>query len=145
MMRHGRHLRLGRDLAVFLLLVILSAGIMAVERLDDNGIIAGRIAKIFTPFENLSAAVMDLSFIRKENRFLRAKLMDAARDNSLLREQARETPRLRGLLDFRAAYPDTLLACRVVRELDTRSAVGRSTGPQLIQGGQDGAGVLARR
>jgi rod shape-determining protein MreC len=123
-MRHGGHLRLGRDVAVFILLVILSAGIMALDRLGDNDVIAGQIAKIFIPFESLSSTVMNLSYIRKENRLLRAKVMDVARENTLLREQTREIERLRDLLDFEAAYPGTLCTCRVVRELGPRTGGG---------------------
>ncbi len=124
MMRHGRHLRLGRDVAVFILLVILSGGIMALDRLGDNNVIAGQIAKIFIPFESLSSTVMNLSYIRKENRLLRAKVMDVARENTLLREQTREIERLRDLLSFEAAYPGTLCTCRVVRELGQRMGGG---------------------
>ena len=123
-MRHGRNLRLGRDVAVFILLVILSAGIMALDRLGDNNVIAGQIAKIFIPFESLSSTVMNLSFIRKENRLLRAKVVDVARENATLREQAREIERLRNLLNFEAAHPGTLCACRVVRELGQRMGGG---------------------
>lgn len=123
-MKHGRHLRLGRDVAVFSLLVVLSAGIMVLERLGDNNVIAGQIAKIFTPFERLSSTVMNLSLIRKENRLLRAKVMDVARENTILREEAREIERLRDLLSFKAAHPGTLIACRVVRELGQRMGGG---------------------
>jgi len=123
-MRHGRHLQFGRDVAVFVLLAVLSAAIMAVERLDDNGVVAGSIARIFIPFENLSSTVMNLSYIRKENRLLRAKLMDAARQNNLLREQVRDIRRLQGLLDFKTAHPGTLVTCRVVRQLGQRMGGG---------------------
>jgi rod shape-determining protein MreC len=124
LIRHGRHLRLGRDVAIFVLLVVLSAGIMTLERLAGNNPIGGQVARIFIPFERLSSAVMNLSLIRKENRLLRAKVMDVARENALLREQARENERLRNLLDFEAAYPGTLCACRVVRELGQRMGGG---------------------
>lgn len=123
-MKHGWHLRLGRDVALLVFLVILSAGIMALDRSSDSNTIAGQIAKIFTPFESLSSTVMNLSFIRKENRLLRARLIGEARENDLLREQAQETGRLRALLDFKAAYPGTLCACRVVRELGHRMGGG---------------------
>jgi rod shape-determining protein MreC len=123
-MRHGRHLRLGRDIAALILLVILSGGIMALDRSGDNGTISGQIAKIFTPLENLSRTVMNLSYIRKENRLLRAKLMEEARENYLLREQAQEVERLRALVGFKEAYPGSLCACRVVRELGQRMGGG---------------------
>jgi rod shape-determining protein MreC len=123
-MGQDRHLKLGRDLAVFVLLIVLSAGIMAIERLDDDGVIAGRIAKIFTPFENLSSTVMNLSFIRKENQLLRAKVVAVARENALLREQAGEIGRLYDLLSFKADYPGTLVACRVVRGMGQRMGGG---------------------
>jgi rod shape-determining protein MreC len=123
-MRHGRHLRVERDVAVFILLALLSVGIMVLERLGDNNVVAGQIARIFIPFESLSSTVMNLSFISKENRLLRAKLMDVARENTLLREEARENRRLRELLDFKEAYPGTLVACMVVRELGQRMGGG---------------------
>jgi rod shape-determining protein MreC len=123
-MRHGGHLRLERDVAVFVLLAVLSAGIMVLERMGDDNVIAGQIAKIFIPFENLSSTVMNLSFIRKENRLLRAKVMDLARENARLREETREIGRLRDLMDFEAALPGTLCACRVVRELGQRMGGG---------------------
>jgi rod shape-determining protein MreC len=67
---------------------------------------------------------MNLSFIRKENRLLRARLVDEARENDLLREQVREIGRLRTLLAFKTAYPGSLCACRVVRELGQRMGGG---------------------
>jgi rod shape-determining protein MreC len=123
-MRHGRYLRLGPDVAVLVLLVILSAGIMALDRSSDSNAFAGQLARVFTPLENLSSTVMDISFVRKENRLLRAKLMDEARENDMLRGEAEENARLRVLLDFKAAYPGSLCACRVVRELGQRMGGG---------------------
>lgn len=123
-MKHGRHLQLGRDVAVLVLLVILSAAIMVLDRSSDSSTIVGRIVKIFTPLENLSSTVMNLSFIRKENRLLRASLIEEARENDLLRSQAAEITRLRDLLDFKTARPGTLCACRVVRELGQRMGGG---------------------
>jgi rod shape-determining protein MreC len=97
---------------------------MAVERLDDESVIAGRIAKIFIPFESLSSTVMNLSYIHKENRLLRSKLMDIALENAELREHVGAVRRLQDLLNFRAAYRDTLVPCRVVRELGQRMGGG---------------------
>jgi rod shape-determining protein MreC len=123
-MRHGQHRQLGRDVAVLVVLVVLSAGIMALDRTGLSNPVAGQVARVFTPFESLSSTVMDLSYIRKENRLLRARLMDEARENDLLREESGEIQRLRGLLEFQEAYPGTLCACRVVRELGRRMGGG---------------------
>jgi rod shape-determining protein MreC len=123
-MKHGKHGRLGRDVIVLAALVVLSAGIMALDRTSRDNRIAGQVAKIFSPFESLSSAVMDVSYIHKENRLLRARLMDEAMQNDMLREEARETVRLRELLGFQEAYPGTLCACRVVRELGLRMGGG---------------------
>jgi rod shape-determining protein MreC len=124
LMKYGRHRRLGRDVVVLVVLMILSAGIMALDRSSLSNEFAGQIAKIFTPFENLSSTVMDLSYIRKENRLLRARLMDEARENDLLRREAVEAQRMRELLEFKTAYPATLCVCRVVRELGRRVGGG---------------------
>jgi rod shape-determining protein MreC len=123
-MKHRRRPRLARDVAVLVVLLILSAGIMVQDRSAHSNPILGRINMIFTPFESLSSSVMNLSFIHKENRLLRAKLMEEARENDLYREAAREAERLHELLDFRTAYPGTLCACRVVRELGMRMGGG---------------------
>jgi rod shape-determining protein MreC len=123
-MKRRRYPQLGRDVAVFVILVILSAGIMTLDRSRYSGALAGQVAEVFTPFERLSSTVMDLSYIRKENRLLRAKLMDEARENELLREAALETGRLRSMLAFKSAHPGTLCACRVVRELGQRMGGG---------------------
>lgn len=123
-MKRGRRPRLAPDVVVLVIMVILSAGIMVLDRSTYSNPILGRVNMIFTPFESLSSSVMNLSFIRKENRLLRAKLMEEARENGLRMEAAREAERLRELLSFRAAHPGTLCACRVVRELGIRMGGG---------------------
>jgi rod shape-determining protein MreC len=123
-MKNRRHPRVGSDVGMLLVLVILSAGIMALDRSGPENAVAGQVSRIFTPFEKLSNTIMDLAFIRKENGFLRARLMEEARENDLLRVQVHEDARLRRLLDFKAAYPGTLCACRVVRELGQRMGGG---------------------
>jgi rod shape-determining protein MreC len=123
-MKHGRQLRVGRDVLVFGVLVILSGGIMASDRFGDGNALAGRIARLFIPFEGISSTVMNVSFTRQENRLLRAKVMNASRESALIREQAQEARRLRALLEFKTAHPGSLVACRVVRELGQRMGGG---------------------
>lgn len=123
-MRHAWYLPIQSDVGVFLLLVVLSVGIMAVDRLDEELSVTGRLAALFVPFEGLSFRLMDLSFIQKENRILRAKLMDVSRENTLLREQADEAARLRTLVDFSTSHPGTLCCARVIGEPGERMGGG---------------------
>jgi rod shape-determining protein MreC len=123
-MRHAWQLPIQSDVGVFLLLVVLSVGIMAVDRLDEDHSITGRLATVFVPFESLSFRLMDLSFIHKENRILRAKLVDASRENALLREQVHEAVRLRTLVDFSTSHPGTLCCARVIGEPGERMGGG---------------------
>ncbi|MFH1312934.1 MAG: rod shape-determining protein MreC [Candidatus Eisenbacteria bacterium] len=123
-MRHVLRLPVKSDVGIFLLLVILSVGIMAVDRLNEDSPLTGRLAALFVPFESLSYRLMDFSFIQKENHILRAKLMDVSRENALLQEQASEAERLRGLVDFRTSHPGTLCCARVIGEPGERMGGG---------------------
>jgi rod shape-determining protein MreC len=123
-MRHGWQLSLGRDVAAFILLVILSLGIMALDRLGEEFHVSGQLARVFFPFQNLASALVRISFIYRENHFLRAQLTELSSQNALLREQVHELPRLRALLDFSQLHPDTLECSRVVMQVDERMGGG---------------------
>jgi rod shape-determining protein MreC len=112
------------DAGIFLILVSISIGIMALDRLDESHSLTGRLAAPFVPFQYLSFHLMDLSFIREENRILRAKLMDVSQENALLNEQIHEAMRLRTLVDFSATYPGTLSCGRVIGEPGERMGGG---------------------
>jgi rod shape-determining protein MreC len=109
---------------MFLVLVALSVVIMAVDRLDEDSSLTGRLAAVFVPFESLSYRLMDLSFVHTENQILRAKLIDVSRENALLKEQAGEAARLRSLVDFRDSHPGTLSCARVIGEPGERMGGG---------------------
>jgi rod shape-determining protein MreC len=123
-MRHAWYLPIQSDVGVFLLLVILSVGIMAVDRLDEDLSLTSRLATLFVPFESLSFRLMETSFIHKENEILREKLMYVSRENALLREQVHEAARLRTLVDFSTSYPGTLCCARVIGEPGERMGGG---------------------
>jgi rod shape-determining protein MreC len=113
-MRQAWNVPLQRDVGVFIILVVLSVAVIVVDRLGEDGAITGQLARVFVPFQAVSSKLMDFSFVQKENEILRHKLIDLSRENALLREQVRETERLRHLVDFTAARPGTLMAARVL-------------------------------
>jgi rod shape-determining protein MreC len=123
-MRNPRRPPRQRDLPIFILLVILSVSILALDRVTDINPVAGVLARIFIPFEDLSSRLMNLTFLYRENQILRGKLVEMSRENMVLREKAHEISRLRRLLDFRTVYPDMLEASRVVGEFDERMGGG---------------------
>jgi rod shape-determining protein MreC len=123
-MRHAWQLPVKSDVGIFLALVVLSVSIMAVDRLDEDSSLTGRLAAVFVPFESLSFRLMELSFVQKENHILRAKLMDVSRENAVLREEMGEAERLRGLVDFRTSHPGTLCCARVIGEPGERMGGG---------------------
>jgi rod shape-determining protein MreC len=123
-MRRGWHLRLERDVAAFVLLVVLSSAIMILDRTGDKDLVAGDLTRVFIPFERLSSTIMNISFIREENRILRRELMRVSGENALLREQVREIDRLKDLLAFKVDYPGSLCTSRVVWEVGRRLGGG---------------------
>lgn len=123
-MRYAWNLPLKRDVGLFILLVVLSISLIAIDRIGEGNVVAGHLARAFTPFGILSRTLMSFSFTHKENRILRARLTDLSRENALLREQVHETTRLERLLDFRAAYPERLTSGRVVSIAEERMGGG---------------------
>jgi rod shape-determining protein MreC len=123
-MRYARHLPLQRDVGIFIVLVILSAGIMAVDRVGGEYTVVGELARVVVPFEHLTSRIMTLTFAGEESRLLRSKLIDVSRENALLREQVHEAERLRSMLDFRLGHPDTLRSARVISRLGERMGGG---------------------
>jgi len=123
-MRRAWHLSIQRDVGVFILLVGLSITIATLDRLGNDGVIAGQLARIFIPFENLAETVMNLSFVHKENHYLRSRLVDMEMENARLLEQVHESARLRDLFGFSEGRRDTLCCSRVASILGERMGSG---------------------
>ncbi len=123
-MRYAWNLPLARDVGVFILLVILSVSVMAVDRIGEDGALTGHLARAFVPFQMLSTTLMNFSFIHRENHILRARLMDLSWENALLREQVHEAARLRDLLGFSKTSAGTLSCARVAFVIGERMGGG---------------------
>ena len=123
-MRYARHLPLQRDVGILIILLILSVGIMAVDRVGGEYAVVGQIAQVFVPLQRLTSRIMTLTFAGEESRILRSKLIDISRENALLREQVHEAQRLRGMLDFRLGHRDSLASARVISCLGERMGGG---------------------
>jgi rod shape-determining protein MreC len=90
-MRQAWNLSSQRDTGMFIVLVIMSVIVMAVDRMGDEGTLTGYLSKAFLPFEVLSSRLMNFSYTHEENEILRARLMDLSKENTYLREQVHET------------------------------------------------------
>jgi rod shape-determining protein MreC len=123
-MRSAWNVPLKRDVGVFLLLIVLSVSVMAIDRTAEGGALVGALAKVFMPFEILTTTLMNFSFIHKENHILRSNMVALSQENALLREQVHEAARLRRLLGFSAEYPDTLRSARVAVTVGERMGGG---------------------
>ena len=123
-MRHGWQPPLRRDIAVLVLLVLISTGIMVLDRVSSDFSVVGLLSRPFAPFLKLSSRVMALSWLQAENRVLRSNLMTVSRENAVLREQVHEIGRLRDLLGFSETHQGSLTVSTVVLEIETRLGGG---------------------
>jgi rod shape-determining protein MreC len=121
-----------RDVAVLILLVLISTGIIILDRVSSDISVVGILSRPFAPFLKLSARVMALSSLETENRLLRSNLMTKSEDNARLREQVHEIDRLRDLVDFRRAHRGSLRVATVVLEIESRLGGGI-----VLDGGTD--------
>ncbi len=131
-MRHGWQPPLQRDIAVLVLLVLISTGIIILDRVRSDISVVGILSRPFSPFLKLSSRVMALSSLQTENRLLRSNLMAKSEEEARLREQVHEIDRLRVLLDFRRAHRGSLRVSTVVLEIETRLGGGI-----VLDGGSD--------
>ncbi len=131
-MRRGWQPPLQRDIAVLMLLVLISTGIIIIDRVHSDISVVGILSRPFSPFLKLSARVMALSSLQTENRLLRSNLMSKSEENARLREQVHEIDRLRDLIDFRRARRGSLRVSTVVLEIEARLGGGI-----VLDGGSD--------
>jgi rod shape-determining protein MreC len=113
-----------KDFPIFILLAVISIGIMAVGQIAGVNPVARVLGYAFVPFEALSYKLMNLAFVFDENHVLRARLAEVSSENMMLREQVHEIDRLRELLEFRDVSPAPLKPSRVVAEVDERLGGG---------------------
>jgi rod shape-determining protein MreC len=121
-----------KDFPVFLLLVVVSVGLMAAGRGAGVNAVSNALGYVFLPFEVMSSKLLGLSLLYEENRELRGRLAEVSRDNMALREKVYENDRLTRLLDFKSISPVPLRASRVVAEVDQRLGGGI-----IVDGGHD--------
>ncbi len=124
MMRNVRSLPSAGHLPILALLITASIVIAAIGRNPENNFLAGALSKVFIPFTSLSAKLMHLSYVYEENRLLRGRLMELARENMELREAVHETERLRELIGFKESMSAEVRSARVVGEIDERMGGG---------------------
>lgn len=123
-MRRGRQTPLQRDVAVLILLVLVSTGIIILDRVKSDISVVGVLSHPFSPFLELSSRVMTLSSLQSENRLLRSNLMSMSEQNESLRRQVHAIDRLRDLNEFRTAHSGSLEVSTVVLEIDARMGGG---------------------
>lgn len=131
-MRHGWRPPLERDIAILILLVLVSTGIIILDRVRSDVSVVGVLSRPFSPFLKISSRVMALSSLQTENHLLRSNLMEKSEENARLREQVHEIDRLRDLIDFRSAQRGSLRVSTVVLEIETRLGGGI-----VLDGGSD--------
>ncbi|MFH1219474.1 MAG: rod shape-determining protein MreC [Candidatus Eisenbacteria bacterium] len=113
-----------KDSPVFIILVVISLGIMALGKVAGVNPVSNALGYVFLPFEALSYKMMNLAFVYQENHLLRGRLTEVSNENMMLREQVHEIDRLRTLLGFRDASPLPLKAAKVVADVDERLGGG---------------------
>lgn len=123
-MKHARYQPVQRDYPILVALLVTSLTIAIVGKTEHSGFMTGMIDAAFLPFESLSARIMRLSYTYEENRILRGRLMEVARENMVLREQVHEIIRLRELLDFKYECPDSCIPARVLGDADQSDGGG---------------------
>jgi rod shape-determining protein MreC len=123
---------LQRDIAVLVILVLISVGLIVLDRVRSDVSVAGILSRPFSPFLKLSSRVMALSSLQTENRLLRSNLMDKSEENARLRQQVHEMDRLQDLVSFRRSHRGSLRVSTVVLEIEARLGGGI-----VIDGGGD--------
>jgi rod shape-determining protein MreC len=123
---------LQRDIAVLIVLILISTGFIVLDRVHSEASVVGILSRPFSPFLKISSRVMALSSLQTENRLLRSNLMAKSEENARLREQVHEVGRLRDLVDFRKAHRGSLMVSTVVLEIEARLGGGI-----VLDGGSD--------